>query len=348
MKRLLYAALLLVLPSVFVLAQAAGNLPKVAVLNALIPSNMQSSQAVTAAVTDKVVEQLVASGDFLVLDRANVEAVLKEREFQYSGMVSDAQMTQAGKYLGAEFVVVIRVELIEDTYFVSSRMINVETGIIARQASTQGEGKLSVLLDLATKVGSALARNEIVQHTKIAQAPAEVQRERITQPAPAQRTAPVQKASTVNGTSQQIGVRLYFGAGEGSQDISSVTHSTPFVDMYMIIPMQSVMCLTANISYFDASSTGGISGTSMAMGIGLALPLGIFMPWGSAKLGLSVLDQADYTGWEGNVDLGIDIRLDSFLLGVRYQVQSATYESATYPSIDTTISSTIFMVGFKI
>ncbi len=344
MRRVHHLFLMLVLPVFFVAAA-----PKVAVLGASIPESM--NKAVAVPVTDKVVEKLVESGKYLVLDRANVEAVLKEREFQYSGMVSDQEISQAGKYLGAELVVVIRVETIGDTYFVSSRMINVETGIIARQASAQGEGKLAVLLDLAAEVGGSLVANGVAQQPP-APAPAQTQRERThVAPAPEQPpSAPAQPAATGSPSlTEQIGVRLYFGAGQGALVVNDGdSYDTPAVDMYLLAPLDGIWCLTLNLTYFDGPTEFDFSSTSIDMGIGLALPLGPFMLWGAGKFGVAVLEREDYTGFEGGMDLGIDFRMDDFLFGVRYQLLSASYTSAIYlETFETTTDTTIFMIGFK-
>ena len=146
MKRAIPVALFVVLAAVAVWSQ-----PKVAVLDAIIPKNMDPS--VIIPVSEKIAERLVVSGRFTVLDRANIESVLKEREFQVSGMVSDQDVVTAGKYLGADFVVVAKVTKVSDTYFISAKMIAIKTGVIANQTSAQGEGKLSELITLAERVG---------------------------------------------------------------------------------------------------------------------------------------------------------------------------------------------------
>jgi len=150
MKRAVVTLLFAVLAVV-----AAWSQPKVAVLDSVIPQNMDPSVIVPS--TDKIIERLVVSGRFTVLDRANIESVLKEREFQVSGMVSDQDVVTAGKYLGADFVVVAKISKVGDTYFISAKMINIKTGVIANQTSAQGEGKISTLIDLAGQVGEVLS-----------------------------------------------------------------------------------------------------------------------------------------------------------------------------------------------
>ncbi|MBU0936525.1 MAG: penicillin-binding protein activator LpoB, partial [Spirochaetes bacterium] len=150
MNKVAAALCLLMVGCVSVFAQ-----PKVAVLDTLVDAKMD--QSVIVPVTEKIIERFVVSGRYKVLDRSNVQQVLFEREFQLSGMVSDAEITQAGRFLGADFVVVPRVQLIADTFFLTCKMIDVETGVIANQASTEGEGKLSILLGMAERVGASMA-----------------------------------------------------------------------------------------------------------------------------------------------------------------------------------------------
>jgi TolB-like protein len=144
----------------FLTASYAAAQPKVAVLDAVIPPTMDSS--VIVPITDTIAEALVNARRYAVLDRVSVEQVLKEREFQVSGLVQDSDIKEAGKYLGADFVVVARVSLVEDTYFICARMINVETGAVDAQASDQEEGRASVLIRIAERVGRKLATGEAV------------------------------------------------------------------------------------------------------------------------------------------------------------------------------------------
>jgi hypothetical protein len=354
--------LLPVLLSVAVAAAVAQ--PKVAVLNAVAAERID--QSVTGPVTEKVIERLVASGSYLVLDRANVQAVLKEREFQYSGLVSDAEISEAGKYLGADRVVVIRIESLDGTYFLSARMIDVETGIISRQASADGEGKLSVLLGLAERVGSALASGadpssrakELATGAGGARtAPAEsggtAAAPRVPEPAPAQApspapppaTSPAPKKTTM---ADRIGVRLYYGyADDGVQELSGAEATAAFHDFYLLVPTGGLFCLVTNFTSADGTDDGGLEILSFDMGVGLALPLGFIMPWCAAKVGFATLAEEDWSGFQFTTDLGIDFRLGALLLGVRRQVQSATFENSAGASFDLESGATLFMVGLK-
>jgi hypothetical protein len=80
------------------------------ILDAVLPEKMEKDVAI--GITEKISEQLVDSGKFMVLDRTSVSQSLKEIEFQMSGLVSDAEIKKAGERLGAAYVVVARVSLI--------------------------------------------------------------------------------------------------------------------------------------------------------------------------------------------------------------------------------------------
>ncbi len=133
----------------------AAQTPRVAVIDALVARTIDNS--VVIPVTEKVMEQFVNAGKFIVVDRANIEQVLTEKAFQISELVSDKEATTIGDLLKADYVVILKVERIAETYFLSGKMISVKGAVIESQTSEEGEGKLSVLLRLAENVGRKLA-----------------------------------------------------------------------------------------------------------------------------------------------------------------------------------------------
>ncbi len=57
------------------------------------------------AIGDWIVEQLVQSGQFRVMERREIDSVLQEQGFSLSGAVDDKTAIQAGKLLGCQLVV---------------------------------------------------------------------------------------------------------------------------------------------------------------------------------------------------------------------------------------------------
>ena len=146
-------------------------LPQVAVLDTILSAGMDP--AVKSPVTDKIVEELVKSGKYKVLDRANVAQVLKEKEFQLSsGLVGNEEIRRAGEYLGADLVVVASASRVGSTHVITVKMIDVLSGEITAQASGEMKGTIDVLLQIARTVGQRIAGVEVTVAATTPAAPA--------------------------------------------------------------------------------------------------------------------------------------------------------------------------------
>jgi TolB-like protein len=256
MKRVILAASILVIAAATLWSQ-----PKVAVLDAIIPQNMDPS--VVVPVTEKIVERLVVSGRFTVLDRANIESVLKEREFQVSGMVSDQDVVTAGKYLGADFVVVAKVQKVGDTYFISAKMINIKTGVIANQTSAQGEGKLSTLIDLAAQVGEVLSGGAVTAVSSTGG------QNDISKPVEPQKEKKHRAASPMTSTN-------YIGVG-----------GTYSLDVWDVKASDSLYQYTKSYSWDFGSGSLTYSGKYFQLGVGYVASLSGKYAWNNTWTGLS-------------------------------------------------------------
>jgi len=152
--------LLIVLAVLLFLPALGFALPHLAVLDAVMDAGIDPSAG--PLVTSKIEEAFVNSGKYTVLDRANIDRVLMEKEFQLSsGIVRNEEVRQAGEYLGADAVVVASVSRIGQTYVVSAKMIDVVSGQIAAQTSAEKSGRIDVLLEVARMVGGRLAGTDI-------------------------------------------------------------------------------------------------------------------------------------------------------------------------------------------
>jgi len=74
-----------------------------------------------------------------------------------SGVVKDSEIRAIGEQLGAEYILIINVSILEDIYFVSAKMINVSTGVIFKQESYKDRGDIEIIFDIAEVVGEKLA-----------------------------------------------------------------------------------------------------------------------------------------------------------------------------------------------
>ena len=139
-------------------------LPKIAVFDAIVTAKIDKD--VGTAITEKITEELVSSGRFVILDRTLVNRSLKEIKFQMSSLTGDEEIQKAGEQLaaklGVSYIVTVRVSLISDTYLVSAKMIDMKTGGIVAQASDEVEGKASATFRIAQSVGRRIATSEAV------------------------------------------------------------------------------------------------------------------------------------------------------------------------------------------
>ena len=163
---------------ILILPALAFAKPHVAVLDAVLAAGMDKT--VAAPITDKIIEELVNSGKYTVIDRANVEQVLKEKEFQLSsGVVKNEEVRQAGEYLGADLVIVASASRVGSTYVISAKMIDVVSGEIVAQASSEQKGSIDVVLDVARTVGRQISGQKVVvaesRPQELVQEPAKVQ-----------------------------------------------------------------------------------------------------------------------------------------------------------------------------
>jgi len=161
---------------ILILPAFAFAKPQVAVLDAILAAGMDKTVAVP--IIDKIMEELVNSGKYVVIDRANVEQVLKEKEFQLSsGVVKNEEVRQAGEYLGADLVIVASASRVGSTYVISAKMIDVVTGEIVAQASSEQKGSIDVVLEVARTVGKQISGQKVVVADKTAAAkePAKVE-----------------------------------------------------------------------------------------------------------------------------------------------------------------------------
>jgi hypothetical protein len=358
MKRAL--ALLFLSVATAAAAVAAGSgapAPKVAVLDTVVPQSID--QAIVVPTTEKIIERLVVSGRYMVLDRTNIESVLKEREFQLSGMVSDEEIVKAGKYLGADYVVVAKVQKVSDTYFISAKMIEIKTGIISSQASADDEGKLSILIGLAGQVGDQLAGGAASGTLKSAKPAASKEKQAAGgegSAAKAERTP----------AEDRLRSRLLVSGGASSSTISfstggTVSASGGAFDIHLLAPVFGGLSIAASIDGVAFGIEAGLytfdfGFADFAAGVGYALKLGNFVLFADLKGGYTYGTESGSNGfsWEGDgscfgADLGMDWNIGRvFVLGTRYQYIASDIAVEDFDGTEVDMSTFFISAGLRL
>ena len=79
-------------------------------------------------VTDAFTEAMFNTGKVKIIERANLEAILKEQKFQASGLVNEATAKSIGMIVGVDFVCYGTLKDLGDEITVNARVVDVETG----------------------------------------------------------------------------------------------------------------------------------------------------------------------------------------------------------------------------
>lgn len=117
-----------------------------------------------AIISDRLREALVQSDQVRVLEREEMDRILKEQAFQQSGACDQSECAvKIGKLLSVDRMVVGTVGRIGELYTISARILDVGTGEVLFTASRDESGSLEDLLTRAVPdLGSKLAQGALV------------------------------------------------------------------------------------------------------------------------------------------------------------------------------------------
>jgi TolB-like protein len=98
--------------------------------------------------TDKLRSEIIKTRKFNVMERERMNEILKEQGFQQSGVCStDECAERAGKIVGVSRMVAGSVGRVGESFLVTLRMIDVETGKIVRNVDETIKGGIDVVLE---------------------------------------------------------------------------------------------------------------------------------------------------------------------------------------------------------
>jgi TolB-like protein len=138
------------------LASLVAGAPKVAVLNPTLDKDID--EKVGQIIVDKILEELLKSKNFNILDRASRDVIWQERNFQItSGEIDTAQIKEIGKGLGADYIVTVKLVRVGSLYAMTAQLIDVQTLEVINAASDEAPGDLENAISLARSCGAQLA-----------------------------------------------------------------------------------------------------------------------------------------------------------------------------------------------
>jgi len=104
-------------------------------------------------VREEISSVVVNALGYTVLERSLIDKVLQENKFQMSGLVDDSQISEIGKRMGANLVLVTTLTIMENgNYYISCKLIDVLTARIEKQKTGRSERKSNDLVDIVDKM----------------------------------------------------------------------------------------------------------------------------------------------------------------------------------------------------
>jgi hypothetical protein len=109
--------------------------------------SLNVDKAQMAALTEELRSQLLQSNRFRIVDRQQIEVLLKEQAFQQSGCTSQECAVQVGKILGVRKMVTGRVTKVDaNLWQVSGQMVDVESAETLKAVTVNHQGDFTGLL----------------------------------------------------------------------------------------------------------------------------------------------------------------------------------------------------------
>ena len=134
-----------------------SNIPSAAVMP-LIGQGVDVSSS--QVVTDALVDELMSTGSVRMMERSQMENILKEQGFQQSGICDGSECAiEIGKLLSIDRIFIGSLGKLGNSYTMSVRVVNIQTGEIIGSARRQQRGEIDdVTTTLVPGVAQDLAR----------------------------------------------------------------------------------------------------------------------------------------------------------------------------------------------
>ncbi|MEN9353009.1 MAG: Curli production assembly/transport component CsgG [Fibrobacterota bacterium] len=217
---------------------------------ALLPlTGKQITQDEADILTDALINELSKTGAFQMMERSQMEQILKEQGFQQSGSCDAGQCAmEMGRLLGIQKMLTGSVGRLGDTYVLSTRMVDVKSGTILKSSSRKVKGSISDCLEeLLPGAAKELAQGEV----KITEKPKPV-----AKPAPVPETPKAVSSTTATKSSPEP---------ESKPDTPSKTRIWPWVVGGTVVAggaAAAVLLLTGNKKTKTTAATTTDPGTT--------------------------------------------------------------------------------------
>jgi TolB-like protein len=118
---------------------------------------------ISRPLADKVIHEFSQSGKYEVIDRGNMNKILKEQRFQMTGCIAQECKVEAGQILGVGKIVSGSVGIVGKTYYLTLLLIDVRTGKVELSAEDECRCEIDELLGSTKRLARKLIGEQIAQ-----------------------------------------------------------------------------------------------------------------------------------------------------------------------------------------
>lgn len=125
-------------------------------------------------IRNRIINELVTINKYKVVERSNMEKILKEQKFQNTGCTNISCAVEIGVLIGADLIVIGSIGSLGELYSIDSRLVDVEFGEVVKSASYTS----STIEDLLIN-GTVSISNELCNYKNLVKKPLEEKQELI-------------------------------------------------------------------------------------------------------------------------------------------------------------------------
>ena len=151
MKRFLVLSIMIFAVVFSVTAQESSS-PTIAIMDVAATN---TSEVKSQVIYEYIIDVVNRSGFYTIVERSALQAAIKEMKISSSGMIDDSTAAQIGKLVGAELILVSNLIVDDEITYLSTRIIEVQTGQVRNTAMLQ-KGYDEYIASLANRTVSQL------------------------------------------------------------------------------------------------------------------------------------------------------------------------------------------------
>lgn len=123
---------------------------------------------------DQLVAGFAQSGRYFAIERTQgfLNQLSKEQNYQHTGAVDDAELTRLGKQFGVDYVCIAKTSQLFGDYFISTRLIDVETATVVNSWNKEGaqllnaQGVVTAAQEIAGRLSGRTIEEEKQEEAK--------------------------------------------------------------------------------------------------------------------------------------------------------------------------------------